>query len=175
VVVEEQGLMTMGADGAGFLAGLSHPLGGPDHLLAMVAIGVWAAQCGGRALGALPAAFLGGMVAGGLLGLTGFGLPGVEELILASVMGLGLLVLLKARPPVAAGAALAFLLALFHGHAHGAEMPEAASPLLYAAGFLLAAAGLHGAGLAATRLLSSPLVRLSGGAVTAAGLLLTVS
>lgn len=157
------------------MAGLSHPLGGPDHLLAMVAIGVWAAQCGGRALWALPAAFLSGMVLGGLLGLTGIDLPGVEELILASVMGLGLLVLLKARPPAAAGMTLAFLLALFHGHAHGVEMPEAASPLLYAAGFVLAALGLHGAGAVAARLLSSSLVRVSGGAVAAGGVLLMVS
>lgn len=133
--------------GAGFLAGLGHPVGGMDHLLAMLAVGLWAAMLGGRALWALPLAFVGAMLAGGILGLASLPLPGVEPMILASVVLLGVAAALALRlPPVWAAVAVAAF-GLFHGHAHGAEGPETGLAL-YAAGFALATMGLHLAGLA---------------------------
>lgn len=131
----------------GWADGALHPVTGPDHLLAMVAVGLLAATVRGRAWLA-PAAFVGGMAAGGAAGLAGVALPGAEGLILASVLLLGLAVagavgdggrwVLAAL--VVAGAA--------HGHAHGAEAPEAANPVAYVAGFLSATVALHLAGLA---------------------------
>ena len=118
---------TFGAHGAGFAQGLAHPLGGIDHLLAMVAVGLWAAQLGGRALWAVPGAFVAMMVVGGAAGMLGALLPLVEPGIAFSLVVLGILVALAARLPVAISAVLVGLLALFHGHAHGSELPEAAS------------------------------------------------
>lgn len=136
------------ADGAGFLHGFLHPLGGIDHLLAMVGVGLWAAQLGGRALWLLPVAFVTMLAGGAVLGMAGVELPLVEAGIAASVAVLGLLVVLNKRVPVAAGMALVGAFAVFHGHAHGAEMPAAAQPLLYGFGFAVATALLHGAGIA---------------------------
>jgi urease accessory protein len=149
-----------------FFAGLSHPLGGFDHVLAMVAVGLWAALRGGKAVWVWPSAFVGVMVVGGVLGYAGIGLPLVEPGILASIVILGLMVATAARVPVAAGAGLIGLFALFHGHAHGAEAPAAASALGYAAGFALATAGLHAAGIGAV---IAGRGRLWQGAVRAAG------
>lgn len=170
---------TLGAEGGGFAAGLSHPVGGLDHLLAMVAVGLWAAQTGGRAVWTVPAAFMAAMVAGGGIGLLGLGLPGVELGILASLLALGGLVALKVRPPVGVGSAVVAAFALFHGHAHGAEMPEAAAPELYAAGFLVATGILHLAGIAAARVAAKAwagrgdaLVRAGGGGIAAVGAVL---
>lgn len=140
---------TFGAHDAGFVHGFSHPLGGLDHLLAMVAVGLWAAQRGGKALWALPAAFVGAMIGGGLLGVAGIDLPAVELGIALSVVALGGLIALQSRLPLLASVGMVALFALFHGHAHGVEMPEAAAPLLYGAGFALATALLHGAGVGA--------------------------
>lgn len=140
---------TFGAHDAGFVHGFLHPVGGIDHLLAMVAVGLWAAQRGGAALWALPAAFVTAMIGGGLLGMGGIALPAVELGIAGSVIALGALVALQSRLPLPASVAAVALFALFHGHAHGAEMPEAAQPLLYGLGFALATALLHGAGVAA--------------------------
>ncbi len=140
---------TFGAHDAGFVHGFSHPLGGLDHLLAMVAVGLWAAQRGGRALWALPAAFVGAMIGGGLLGMAGIEFPAVELGIALSVVALGGLIALQSRLPLLASVGMVALFALFHGHAHGVEMPEAAAPLLYGAGFALATALLHGAGVGA--------------------------
>jgi urease accessory protein len=131
----------------GLLDGLAHPLGGWDHLLAMVAVGLWAGVVGGRALWAWPAAFVSGMLLGGALGMTGVALPGVEHLILASVVLLGLAATLAMKPPVELGAALIVLLGLTHGNAHGLEAPGDASGLAYALGFGLATVALHAAGL----------------------------
>lgn len=130
-----------------FMAGISHPLFGMDHVLAMVAVGLWAATLGGRALWAVPAAFIGFMLAGFLAALTGVPLPFVEPTILASVVAVGLLVALAVPVPVAAGMAIVGFLAIFHGHAHGGEIGDAAA-LRYAAGFALSTALLHGLGLA---------------------------
>ncbi len=115
----------------------------------MVAVGLWAAQRGGAALWALPAAFVTAMIGGGLLGMNGVDLPAVELGIAGSVIALGALIALQSRLPLAASVAAVALFALFHGHAHGAEMPEAAQPLLYGLGFALATALLHGTGVAA--------------------------
>ncbi|MBK1841007.1 HupE/UreJ family protein [Azospirillum sp. YIM B02556] len=137
------------ADGMGFLAGFLHPLGGLDHLLAMVAVGLWAAQTGGRALWMLPVAFVTMLTGGALAGMSGIEVPMVEAGIAASVAVLGLLVLLNKRVPVSAGMALVGVFAVFHGHAHGAEMPATAQPMLFGAGFILSTVLLHGAGIAA--------------------------
>ncbi|MFC7737282.1 HupE/UreJ family protein [Roseomonas sp. GCM10028921] len=137
--------------GAGLAAGLAHPLGGADHLMAMVAVGLWAGLLGARAAWALPAAFLTALALGaGLgagLGAAGGAMPAVEAGVAASIIALGALAALALRPPLAVSLALASLFGLLHGYPHGAEMPEGASPFLYAAGFLVATAGLHGLGL----------------------------
>jgi urease accessory protein len=129
-----------------FTTGLTHPFSGIDHILAMVAVGLWAAQIGGRARGIVPASFVTMMGAGFLLAMNHIPLPFVEPGILASVVGLGLLVALAVRLPLAAGAAVVGLFALFHGHAHGGEM-GAATPISFAIGFMIATAILHGIGL----------------------------
>ena len=134
---------------ASFAAGIGHPLSGLDHMTVMVAVGLWAALKGGRALWAWPAAFVGVMLVGAALGMLGVPVPFVEPGILASVVALGLLVALAVDLPVAAGAVVIGVFALFHGHAHGTEVPENASGLAYMAGFALATALLHGAGIAA--------------------------
>lgn len=155
----------------GFEDGMMHPLGGADHLLAMVAVGLWAASLGGRALWALPAAFLTAMALGGALGGFGVVLPALEMLIAASVLALGAVLAFGLSVPVTLGAALCGAFALAHGMAHGAEMPANAAGLAYGLGFLLATAGLHGAGLVAGRF--GPLaLRIAGAAVALAGLAL---
>jgi urease accessory protein len=133
----------------GFAAGLAHPLGGFDHLLAMVAVGLWATQLGGRALWAVPASFVGMMALGGAVSLAHVGLPAVELGVAGSLVFLGLLVATATKAPSWAGCAVVALFALFHGHAHGAELPQAAQPILYALGFVVATMALHGAGIAA--------------------------
>lgn len=160
---------------SGFAAGLMHPLTGLDHLLAMLAVGLWAGLVGGRARWAYPLAFVAMMVVAGLWGMSGAALPGVETGIAVSVIVLGLAIALKATPPLAAGTAACALFAIFHGHAHGAELPAGASGLGYALGFVLSTAALHGAGLAAASFLASRaplLARVAGGGVALAGLAL---
>ena len=136
-----------GHEGLGFFAGLAHPVSGLDHMAAMVAVGLWAATVGGRALWAYPAAFVAAMVAGGALGGLGLSLWGVEHVIVGSVILLGALSALAARAPLAAALPLIALFGLAHGAAHGLEGP-AGGGLDYTAGFALATAGLHAAGLA---------------------------
>lgn len=160
---------------AALAAGFAHPFSGLDHLLAMVAVGLWAAQQGGRALWAWPAAFVALMLAGGALGLAGFGLPAIEPVIGASIVVLGAFVALGARLPVVAGAALVGAFAVFHGNAHGLESPGYGAAA-YATGFMLATACLHAAGLlaglAAARLGAAQALRIGGalGAATGAAL-----
>ncbi len=129
-----------------FLAGLSHPLVGLDHVLAMVGVGLWGAVLGGHARWALPTAFVGSMVGGFLLALAGVGLPLVEPVVLASVLLLGLAVALLVRMPLGAAGALVGLFGLFHGHAHGGELGTAGA-LAFGLGFVAATAVLHAAGL----------------------------
>jgi len=161
-----------------FASGFKHPWTGLDHMLAMLAVGLWAGLNGGRALWAWPVAFVGVMVAGGALGIAGVPVPMVEPGILASVIVLGLLVLTAAHLPVALGAALVALFALLHGHAHGAELPAQAAAVTYAAGFALATALLHGLGLGVATLCRGDtgrlVVRGAGAVVAVAGMALAV-
>lgn len=133
----------------GFAAGMSHPIGGLDHLLAMVAVGVLAARTGGAALWSLPLTFIAVMSGAAALGANGIGLPLVEPGIAASVLVLGLLVAWAGKLPQAVGVGLCAAFALFHGHAHGTELAPGASFAAYLAGFALSTAALHGAGIAA--------------------------
>lgn len=160
-----------GHGGGGFAQGVAHPLLGPDHLLAMVAVGLWAGTLGGRAAWALPLAFLGAMLAGGVWGAGDAGLPAVEPAILASVIILGAAAALLLRVPLWAAVPVVALMGLAHGHAHGAEGPGGAD---YALGFLLATAALHALGLGLARLGPLP-VRVLGGGVALAGLALVVA
>jgi urease accessory protein len=159
---------------AGFMAGLAHPVFGLDHMLAMVAVGLWAGLVGGRSLWVWPASFVGAMLVGGALAMSGVMLPGVELVITASVVALGLAVALGLKPQIVLGAALIALFGLAHGHAHGLEAPETGSGFAYAAGFVLATAALHGVGLAAVLLnrarFANTLTRVLGGAVMLSGL-----
>ena len=134
-------------DASGFVHGFAHPLGGLDHLLAMVTVGIFAWQLGGRALWVVPAAFVSVMAVGGALGMAGVPLPGVELGIAISVIALGAIVALGVKAPVAIAAAIVGVFAVFHGHAHGTELPLAVSGATYAAGFLLATALLHLTGI----------------------------
>ncbi|WP_411032960.1 HupE/UreJ family protein [Shinella sp. BYT-45] len=145
-----------------FMAGFSHPLFGLDHILVMVAVGLWAAQIGGKALWAVPAAFVATMAIGFGLAVSGVGLPFVEPAILASVVALGLLVAMAVRLDTAASAAIVAVFALFHGHAHGGEL-GAAGALQFGIGFVVATALLHAAGIG----LGLGIARLSGGTVFA--------
>jgi urease accessory protein len=163
----------------GFVAGLAHPLMGLDHVLAMVAVGAWAALRGGRAVWAWPLAFVGLMVAAASLALAGVAAPGAEIGIAVSVLALGLLVALRLPLALATGAAVCGAFAIFHGHAHGAELPAGAGAGAYVTGFVLATVALHGAGiglgLLAGRTSSPWLARAAGGAVATAGLVLLVA
>ena len=132
---------------SGFALGFWHPIGGLDHVLAMVAVGAFAVRLGGRAVWLVPAAFVAMMAVGGFAGLEGIQLPFVEAAIALSVVVLGLTVAFQWKLPVAAASALVGLFAIFHGHAHGSEMPVDASGVGYAMGFMLATASLHVAGI----------------------------
>lgn len=127
----------------GLTAGLLHPVLGFDHLLAMVAVGLLSVQIGGRAVWTVPAAFVLVMAAGGLLGMQGVALPEVEGGIALSVFALGLVIAIGAAPPVWLAMVFVGFFALFHGHAHGAEIPRLADPAAYVGGFMLATAMLH--------------------------------
>jgi urease accessory protein len=155
---------------AGLIAGMLHPFSGLDHLLAMVAVGLWAAQQGGRALWALPASFVGALAVGSALGVMGLALPGIETGIALSVLVLGLLVALQSRWALGLACVMAAFFALFHGIAHGQEMPLAASPWGYGAGMLAATALLHAAGVLAGVKAKGTALRLAGAAVSLAGI-----
>jgi urease accessory protein len=133
-----------------FLAGLSHPLSGADHIVAMVAVGLWATLGAGRAVWQLPATFVGAMILGFAAALAGLGLPFVEPVILASAVVLGLLVAIAAPVPILAGLALVGFFAFFHGHAHGGAIGEA-GVATYAFGFIAATAILHIIGIGIAR------------------------
>jgi urease accessory protein len=164
---------------SGFWNGVAHPVTGLDHICAMFAVGLWAAQRGGRAIWIVPLAFVTVMALGGLLGMAAISLPMVEQGIAASVLVLGVLIAAAVRLPLLAGAILVGVFALFHGHAHGAEMPSTASGLEYGLGFTAATASLHfcgiGTGLLARRYNAQRLVRVAGGAIAACGLILCLS
>ena len=133
--------------GGGDLAGFVHPFTGLDHLLAMLAVGVWAAQLGGRARWLVPTSFIACMAVAASVGMSGIALPMVESGIATSVLLLGLLIAFSIKLPVALGASIVGLFAVFHGYAHGAEMPQLSTPWIYGIGFVLSTAALHGLGL----------------------------
>ena len=133
--------------GTGLAAGILHPLTGLDHIAAMVAVGLLAARLGGRGLWAVPASFVVMMTAGGVAGMMGVSLPVTETMIALSVVVLGVLAVGRAKLPLALAMALAGSFAVFHGLAHGAELPAGASSLGFAAGFVVSTIALHGVGL----------------------------
>lgn len=164
---------------AGFAQGLLHPVSGADHLLAMVAVGLWASQAGGRAMWAIPSVFLAAMVLGGGLGIAGVPVPYVEEGILASVLVFGLLAAGASRLPLSWSVPAVGLLASLHGHAHGVELPADIGAVPYTVGFVAATALLHGAGLGLAALVRGSdreiVTRVAGGVVVLAGLCLVLA
>ena len=164
---------TEGGVAGGLLSGFMHPLAGIDHLLAMVAVGIWGATLGRPLVWALPVAFPLLMVVGGILGISGVPLPYVETGIAASVVVLGLAIAAAWRAPVAVALAIVAVFGVFHGFAHGTELPETASPAAYAAGFVISTGLLHLAGIAIGLLKAVPrgtqLLRTSGALIAAAG------
>jgi len=163
----------------GFMHGLSHPVGGADHLLAMVAVGLWATQVGGRALWLVPCTFVGVMIFGGILGFSGVPVLFIEQGILLSVLILGVLIAGAFKLPLVYSAMIVALFAIFHGYAHGAEMPALNTAASYTAGFALSTAILHLAGIGMGRLMSKislPVVsRFAGGAIALGGVYLAAS
>ncbi|MFV0475296.1 MAG: HupE/UreJ family protein [Pikeienuella sp.] len=161
------------AAGGDFITGFLHPILGWDHVAAMVAVGLWGAFLGQPAIWLLPVTFPLVMALGGAMGVAGVPLPGIETGIAASALVIGLAVLTAARPPLAVAAVIVAFFAIFHGHAHGAEMPEAASPLTYAAGFVIGTGLLHLCGIAFGLLTRSGAgrlaVRAAGGLIALAG------
>jgi urease accessory protein len=136
-----------GGEATGLLSGLQHPVSGLDHVLAMVAVGLWGAQLGAPAVWLLPVTFPMVMAFGGILGLMGVALPGIEVGIAVSALILGAAVSLELRPPLWAAAVVVGFFAIFHGHAHGAELPAGADAGLYSIGFVIATGWLHAAGI----------------------------
>jgi len=133
--------------GGGFVAGIEHPIFGLDHVLAMVAVGMWGAQLGAPAIWVLPVTFPVVMAFGGVLGVAGVPIPSVEIGIAASAIVLGAMVASAARPPLWVAAVLVGTFAIFHGYAHGAELPESANAIAFAAGFVVATGSLHALGI----------------------------
>ena len=169
---QETGSMT------GIVSGLKHPVSGLDHVLAMIAVGLWGAQLGAPAVWVLPVAFPMVMAFGGMLGLMGIGLPGIEVGIALSALVLGSMVLAEVRPPLWVAAVLVGFFAVFHGHAHGTELPAGGSGLLYSIGFVAATGMLHGVGITMGLLHRWSRGRLAiqaaGGLVAAAGVFFLV-
>ena len=163
-----------GHESGTFLAGAGHPIGGLDHVLAMVALGLLAAQKGGASLWAMPLSFVTAMVLGGALGFAGLPFPAVEPLILASIVLFGVLVALAARLPLMATLPLIALFGAAHGWAHGAEGP-ATGIAAYALGFAAMTAALHLAGIALGRVTSTLALRGLGAAAALAGVALALS
>lgn len=166
-------------NGSGFLDGFAHPFFGLDHILAMTMVGLFAYLLGQRALWLLPASFIIAMAAGGALGMAGLAIPLGELAIAFSVIALSTVVATGGKPPVVAAMALVGFFSIFHGHAHGMEMPDTASGITYMIGFLLATAALHISGIgfgfaidATSWRYGRALARSAGGLATIAGLFL---
>lgn len=163
----------------GFAHGFIHPIGGADHLLAMVAVGIWAAQIGGRALWVVPSTFVTVLILGGILGFSGIAVPFIEEVILISVLALGILIAVAFRFSIIFSAVVVGFFAIFHGHAHGTEMPLAVGAVSYTIGFALSTAILHVAGMALGIVLQNVKLknvnRYAGGAIVLCGIYLAVS
>jgi urease accessory protein len=161
-------------EAGGLFTGLLHPLSGADHVLAMVAVGLWGAQLGAPAIWVLPVAFPLVMAFGGMLGFLGVPVPGVEYGIAASAIVLGAVVAFEMRPALAVAALIVGAFAIFHGHAHGTELPAGQSALLYSFGFVVATGALHAVGIGVGAVhrwgWGRRLLRAAGGAVAAGGL-----
>jgi urease accessory protein len=157
----------------GFVSGVEHPLQGGDHLLAMVAVGLWGAFLGRPLVFALPVVFPGMMVVGAIIGMFGVPLPSVEAGIAVSVLTLGACIAFAARPPAWVAVVIVAVFALFHGDAHGRELPSAADPVGYSVGFVLATGLLHVSGIALAALAEARgaliLARSAGGGIALAG------
>jgi urease accessory protein len=173
VALTSPALAHTGEGAGGFLAGLAHPVFGPDHVAAMVAVGLWGVFLGAPAMWLLPIVFPLVMAAGGVLGIIGVPLPAVETGIAASAIILGAMVALAARVPLWAAAALVGAFAIFHGYAHGRELPEGANAVAFSAGFVIATGLLHVTGIALGQLARWPagrfVVRAAGGAIAFVG------
>ena len=158
---------------SGLFAGLRHPVSGLDHVLAMIAVGLWGAQLGSPAIWLLPVTFPMVMAFGGMLALMGISLPGTEYGIAASAILLGLAVATELKPKLELAALLVGFFAIFHGHAHGTELPAGESGLLYSMGFVIATGCLHalgvGMGLVNRWQIGQRILRFAGGGVTVAG------
>jgi urease accessory protein len=173
VLLATPALAHTGETAGGFLSGLSHPVFGPDHVVAMVAVGLWGTFLGSPAIWLLPIVFPLVMALGGVLGIVGVPLPAVETGIASSAVILGLMVALAARPPLWAAAVLVGAFAIFHGYAHGKELPDGANAVAYSAGFVIATGLLHLCGIAFGLLARWPAGRLAvrgaGGAIALVG------
>jgi urease accessory protein len=173
VLASEPAFAHTGSMSGGFAGGFAHPLFGPDHVVAMVAVGLWGAFLGASAIWLLPIIFPLVMAAGGVIGILGVPLPGVEIGIAVSAIVLGLMVVLAARPPLWVAAVLVGAFAIFHGHAHGAELPPGADAVAYSLGFVMATGVLHLTGIGFGTLSRWPTgriaVRAVGGAIALAG------
>lgn len=158
----------------GFGSGFEHPLTGPDHFLAMFAVGIWGAQMGGRSVWTLPVTFPLIMAMGGLAGMLGLQLPGIEVGIALSIVALGGAILFAWHPAEIIALLLIAVFAVCHGYAHGVELPRAADPADYAVGFVIATGLIHllgiGVGLALGKPYGGRLARALGGAITLGGL-----
>ena len=163
-----------GEGSGGFLAGLAHPVFGPDHVVAMIAVGLWGAFLGAPAIFLLPIVFPLVMAFGGVLGILGAPLPAVETGIASSAIVLGVMIALAARPPLWIAAVLVGAFAIFHGYAHGRELPDGANAVAYSAGFVIATGLLHLTGIAFGLLTRWPagrlVVRGAGGVIALVGL-----
>jgi urease accessory protein len=158
----------------GFLTGFLHPISGLDHVLAMVAVGLWGAQLGAPAIWMLPVAFPIVMAFGGMLGLMGVPLPGTEIGIAASAIMLGALVMFEIRPPLVVAGLVVSFFAIFHGHAHGSELPPGQNALLFSIGFVIATGCLHALGISIGLIhrwqWGQRALRIAGASVAIAGL-----
>lgn len=132
---------------AGFITGLEHPWSGLDHILAMIAVGIWGAQLGNPAIWVLPITFPVMMSAGAMMGLLGIPVPGIEVGIAVSAVMLGVMIFGELRPPMIVAMLMVGFFAIFHGHAHGTELPAGQSGLLYSMGFVIGTGCLHGIGI----------------------------
>jgi urease accessory protein len=163
-----------GGEARGFLSGLSHPVSGADHIVAMIAVGLWGAQLGPPAVWLLPVTFPMVMAFGGTLGLLGVKIPGIEIGIALSAIGLGAAVLFEARPKLGIAAVLVGFFAIFHGHAHGTELPPGANGILYSIGFVIATGLLHATGIGIGLIHRWPAgkaaLRVAGAGIALAGL-----
>jgi urease accessory protein len=166
-----------GGSAAGLISGLYHPISGLDHVLAMIAVGIWGAQLGAPAIWVLPVTFPMVMALGGMLGLLGLALPGAELGIGVSALILGLMVAMEVRPDLRLAAALVGFFAVFHGYAHGVELPEGQSGILYSIGFVASTGTLHASGIALGLVhkwdWGKTTLRAAGGAIALAGVWFT--